>query len=89
MKFQGTVAERGEKISREEINAHRVKLIARPLRPDYCCLSCVHWEADCMTGCYNAFGSQQDRETCSIVDNKCMGITTAGQPMNRSCWEKI
>lgn len=80
----------GEKISREEINAHRVKLIARQLRPDYCCLSCIHWEADCMTGCYNAFGSPQDRETCSIEENKCMNVNVeTSQPMNRDCWEKL
>lgn len=80
----------GEKISREEINAHRIKVIARPLRPDYCCLSCKHWEADCLSGCYSAMGDARDREVCEVTDNQCRNVNVeTGQLMNRDCWEKV
>jgi len=79
----------GEKVSREEVNAHRVKVIARQMRPDYCCLSCKHWEADCLSGCYSAFGGPQDREACEVTNNQCMNVDTETQQLlNRDCWEK-
>jgi len=79
----------GDKHSREELNANRVKVVARPTYPDYCCLSCIHWEADCLRGCYSAFGSAKDREICEVVDNKCMNTDTETRElMNRDCWEK-
>ena len=78
----------GERLSREEINAHRVKVLVRPLRPDYCCLSCVRWQADCLSGCYSAFGSPADREICEVVDHVCMTGDPFGLLMHRDCWEK-
>lgn len=79
----------GEKISREEVNANRVKVVERPVRPDYCCLSCLHWEVDCLSGCYSAFGDSEDRKVCEVANNKCMNTNTeTGELMNRDCWKK-
>ena len=80
--------EEGEKVSREEVNARRVKVIARPIRPEYCCLSCVHWQADCLGECYSAFGGPAEREGCIVEDGVCMTKNSDGVLMNRDCWEK-
>lgn len=81
-------AKGGEKHNITSVNAHRIKVIARPIRPKYCCLSCKHWEADCLAGCYSAMGSSEDREVCRVEGNECMMLNTeTGSLMNRDCWE--
>lgn len=78
----------GEKVSREEIIASRVRVVERPIYPQYCCLSCAHWEADCLAGCYHAFGGPDERELCNIIEGMCMESRTDGAFMNRDCWER-
>ena len=78
----------GEKHSREELNIHRLRRVARVLHPVYCCLACNHYEADCLSGCYNAFGSAADRETCLVENLQCGTLNSGGALMNRDCWEK-
>ncbi len=81
---------KGEKRSSEEFTVNRVRLLERPEPVKYCCLSCCHFNADCMTGCYNALGSKEDRETCKVEEGECREIGTAGKegvPMMQKCWE--
>lgn len=78
----------GQKHSKEEFTAQRLRVLQKPSYPKYCCLSCTHWQFDCMTGCYNAFGSRIDRETCDVQDDICISVTLEGELMNRDCWEK-
>ncbi len=78
----------GEKHSRDEVNAHRLKVIARQLIPKYCCLSCCHFETDCIAGCYNALDGTAYQESCAIQDNICITNDSHDILMNRDCWEK-
>lgn len=78
----------GERVSREEVNARRVRVVERVEYLDYCCLSCIHWEADCLAGCYNAFGGFEDRKLCQVIDGACVTRSSDGGLMNRDCWER-